>query len=501
MLQCGHRRELSTTAEARKEPTLTSGGQPSDTVPDEVDSPETTVPSGRRASHVSRNLTQGSIPGNLLFLAWPQVLEGLFTVADHLADLFWAGRLGYLILAGVGVAQHFTALALTGRQGMDTAMRAMIARAVGAGDPRLASYIAVQAFALSLVLFGVLTIAGIVSTEAMLRLLGVSEAVIGEASVYMQVKFVAMAMAGVRLMSGASLQAAGDAITPMRASIVERIFHVVVSPFLIFGWSGFPEMGIAGAAAAQVGANMLAAFINLFVLFRGTSRLHLTVRGYRTDFPLLWRLVRIGAPASVTGLERSISQLVLVRLVTPFGDYALAAYGLTRRLEMLANMGANGVGMATGVIAAQNLGAGEPQRAKATAIWGLGYVALFKALMAMLFFSLGSHLLGLFSGEPELVDLAVMWLQIQVVGYVFMGVRQVLIQTIQVSGDTVPVMLTTLAGMWLIELPLALVLPGLMGLGQFGIAWATVISLIFGAVVLQAYLLTGRWTRVKVIEA
>ena len=93
-----------------------------------------------------------------------------------------------------------------------------------------------------------------------------------------------------------------------------------------------------------------------------------------------------------------------------------------------------------------------------------------------------------------------MWLQIQVVGYVFMGVRQVLIQTIQVSGDTVPVMLTTLAGMWLIELPLALVLPGLMGLGQFGIAWATVISLIFGAVVLQAYLLTGRWTRVKVIE-
>ena len=229
--------------------------------------------------------------------------------------------------------------------------------------------------------------------------------------------------------------------------------------------------------------------------------MHLTVRGYRTDFPLLWRLVRIGAPASVTGLERSISQLVLVRLVTPFGDYALAAYGLTRRLEMLANMGANGVGMATGVIAAQNLGAGEPQRAKTTAIWGLGYVALFKALMAMLFFSLGSHLLGLFSGEPELVDLAVMWLQIQVVGYVFMGVRQVLIQTIQVSGDTVPVMLTTLAGMWLIELPLALVLPGLMGLGQFGIAWATVISLIFGAVVLQAYLLTGRWTRVKVIEA
>jgi len=42
-----------------------------------------------------------------------------------------------------------------------------------------------------------------------------------------------------------------------------------------------------------------------------------------------------------------------------------------------------------------------------------------------------------------------------------------------------------------------LVLPGLMGLGQFGIAWATVISLIFGAVVLQAYLLTGRWTRVN----
>src|SRR3989304_2146016 len=96
---------------------------------------------GRLASaYLTRNLTEGSIPKNLWFLAWPQMVEGVLNVVDQMADLFWAGRgFGSRAIAGIGVAQTYTGMAMTGRMGIDTPMRAMVSRAVGAGDVGLAN--------------------------------------------------------------------------------------------------------------------------------------------------------------------------------------------------------------------------------------------------------------------------------------------------------------------------------------------------------------------------
>ena len=96
-----------------------------------------------------RDLTTGSIPKNLFSLAWPQVIESILNVADQMADIIWAGRLGTRSVAGLGVSQTFVMTASSGRMGLDMGMRAMIARAVGAGDIGRANHVALQAFTLS----------------------------------------------------------------------------------------------------------------------------------------------------------------------------------------------------------------------------------------------------------------------------------------------------------------------------------------------------------------
>jgi hypothetical protein len=105
---------------------------------------------GRRSLYATRDLTQGSVPKTLFFLGWPQVVEGLLNVVDQMADLFWAGRgVGSKAIAGLGVAQSYTQLIMTGRQGLDAGMQAMIARAIGAGRVGLANHVALQAFTLT----------------------------------------------------------------------------------------------------------------------------------------------------------------------------------------------------------------------------------------------------------------------------------------------------------------------------------------------------------------
>jgi putative MATE family efflux protein len=422
-------------------------------------------------------------------------------VADQVVDLVWAGRLpgGFRAIAGLGVGQSFTQFGMMARQGLDQSLRAMVARAVGAGNIPLANHVALQAFTLTGIYSLLMVLVGVLLTDVFLRLIGASEAVKAETAMYMRVQFIGMATMGFRQASGSALQSAGDVITPLKATTVTRVCHIIVTPFLMFGWWWFPTLGLPGAALANVLAQLTGCAINFYVLFRGHSYLHLTLRGYRVDYPLLWRLIKIGAPASIAGTERATAQLVLLRLVAPFGDVAMAAYALTRRLEMFANFGSMGVGQAAGTMVGQNLGAGRPDRARQSVGWALVYVSVAKGVIGGLLMLFPAAVVVVFTGEADVVALASVWLRIQVVAAIFMGLAMVFQQSYNTAGDTLAPMVVTLLAVWCVELPLAWWLSHGAGVGVLGIGYAAIAGMAARVGCYVPYFFWGRWLRVKVI--
>ena len=107
--------------------------------------------------HTCRNLTQGSVPRILWFLGWPQITEGVVGILDQITDLIWVGRLGFHLLAGLGVVQTCIMLVITARIGLEIGMRTMIARVVGARRMSVGNHILLQAISVT-VLFGVAVI-------------------------------------------------------------------------------------------------------------------------------------------------------------------------------------------------------------------------------------------------------------------------------------------------------------------------------------------------------
>jgi putative MATE family efflux protein len=291
-------------------------------------------------------------------------------------------------------------------------------------------------------------------------------------------------------------------MTPMKATMVSRIIHIFLSPALVFGLLFFPDLGIAGAALAAIVANAVGLGMNLRSLMTGRSRLHLKLSEYRFDPHMIWQIIKVGTPAALNGAERSIAQLVLTRFVTPFGDNAVAAFTLTRRVEMFSNLGSQGFGQAAGIIVGQNLGAGKPLRARKTIIWAIGYVLTVKCIFCTLLFFFPDVFLSLFTREQELLDIGSTWIRIQVFGYLAMGATQVLMQSYQTAGDTVFPAIVTLIAMWGVEVPLAWVLPEAgLGLGQYGIAVAVMLAAFSRLVLLVPYYFTGRWMRVSMFDA
>ena len=459
------------------------------------------IPQGRmRSAYATRDLTTGGVRRNLWFIAWPQMVAGVFNASDQLADIFWAAKVaGFNAIGGVGVAQAYGQLIMMARMGLDVGMQAMIARAVGARRLDLANHTMLQAFTLTFLLSLVLTVFGILFAPFLLRIVGVSEAVADVAVVYLQFQFVSSGIQSFRQTTGAALQASGDTFTHMKSTIASRVLHLIISPFLIFGWFGLPDMGIAGAAAANAVAQVVGVVWNLYALSSGSSRLRLSLLDYRMDLPLMWRIIKIGAPATATQMERGLSEMVLIRLVSPFGDIALAAYSLTRRLERLTNIGSQGMGRASGILVAQNLGAEQPARARSTVKWAVAYVMVIRGSAGALLIAFPAFFIGLFSNEPEFVETAVVWLRIQAVAGTLLGGGQVFQQSFNIAGDTLAPMLVTFMSMWVMEVPLAFVLSRWTPAEALGVAIAIAIAMFVRFALYGGYYFTGRWLRVGVL--
>ena len=119
-------------------------------------------------------------------------------------------------------------------------MRSMIARAVGARQLAQANHVLVQSFLLTSVLAVVMIAVGLFLAEPLLRIIGMSDAAVEQGTGYMQVQLIAMACLSYHRLFGGALQASGDSITPLKAALVSRVIHIVLSPILIFGWLGCP---------------------------------------------------------------------------------------------------------------------------------------------------------------------------------------------------------------------------------------------------------------------
>jgi putative MATE family efflux protein len=376
----------------------------------------------------------------------------------------------------------------------------MVSRAIGMGNLPLAQLTVFQAATVTGVFWLVIATIGITFTEPMLRGLGVSETVIDKAAPYMRVQFAGQGFMSFQQLFSNALIASGDPMTPMKTQLVSRVVHGVLSPFLVFGLLGLPGLGISGAAVAAATANGIALAINARALFSGRSRLHLKFSEYRIDPRLMWQIVRIGVPAAINGAERSVSQLILVGLVTPFGDNSLAAFTLTRRVEMFANLGSQGFGQASGVIVGQSLGAGKPARAKQTVMWAIGYVMAVKTVLTILLFFLPDVFLRLFTRDAELLDVASTWVRIQCIGYLALGSGQVFMQSYMTAGATVFPMVVVLVTIWGVQQPLAHFLSQ-TSLGQYGIAWAVSIAMGVRIIFFVPYYLSGRWMRARIFDS
>jgi putative MATE family efflux protein len=467
-------------------------------MPGDSDAAPGIVPPGKKkdrllARRLGRDWTQGNILKNLMQLSWPMMITQTLMSLGPTIDMVWVGKLGAVAVAAVGVSGVVVHLAQGVMMGFTQGMRALVARAIGAKDHDEAHLVAQQAVVVAAAFAILMALIGHFFGERIVSFVSSNPEIIRMGSIYLRIEFIGGATMTFRMMMDGIMQASGDSVNPMWITIIYRLFHLVLCPFLIFGWWIFPDMGVRGAAYTGVIAQSLGIILGLRVLIGARSQVQLTFRNFRFAPGVIWRIIRIGFPASIAGTQRSLNQFFLQKFMAPFGASALAAHVIVQRLEMFIMMPAMSFGQGAGVLVGQNLGARKPERAQKSAWTAVMVVELFAVVFSLVLYIWTTQVIRLFNNDLAMDTIAVQFVHIAVVGWLLMGFQFVLMSCLQGAGDTVPTMIINIVTTWVITIPLAYYLPVYTDFGALGIRWAMTASMVIGAIANVAYFRGGRW--------
>jgi Na+-driven multidrug efflux pump len=210
------------------------------------------------------------------------------------------------------------------------------------------------------------------------------------------------------------------------------------------------------------------------------------------------RLVRVSLTGIVQMLIPHIAWISLMRIVSVFGNAALAGYTIAIRIVVFFILPAWGLSGAAATLVGQNLGARQPERAEQS-VWKTGvYNALVMGGVGAIFIVFPGPLVRLFTHDPEIVSIAAACLRIVSIGNIGYAYEMVMVQAFNGAGDTVTPTLVNFFGFIVLEIPFAYALAIPLGMHSKGVYWAINVSESAIAVAMVLLFRRGRWKEKKI---
>src|SRR5690606_28026236 len=193
-----------------------------------------------------------------------------------------------------------------------------------------------------------------------------------------------------------------------------------------------------------------------------------------------------------------MSWIFLMRVLSDVGSEAVAGATITLRIVMFTMMPAHGMANAAATLVGQNLGADQPDRAESS-VWKVGtYNMIFLLIVSVIFFIFSRSLVGIFSGDPEVIAIGSEWMRIMALSYFVYGWWMVSVSAFNGSGDTTTPTKINFVFFWLIQIPLAYFLALYLDWGHSGVFWAVFVSETSVGLFTLWLFKKGKWKEMKV---
>jgi putative MATE family efflux protein len=430
-------------------------------------------------------------PSRLIWrLALPAIVGLSANALYQTVDIMFLGWLGTEAVSAVsGVFPILILLAAVG-EGIAVGTSSLAARLLGAGHGEEANQTATTGLALALAAGVVLTSVSLWHMDGLLHAVGVTEASLPLARAYLQIALCGYPLLLLQIFGDFLAISEGRTRFSMWVLIVAFGVNAALDPLLIFGL----EMGVRGAAAATLLAQMTAVFAYIGYFALGIGQLRILPGMRRVSGAILANIAVLGVPAALATSFTALAFALVYGTAAQFGDTAVAGIGIALRLFTLGALPVFGFCLGARAVLGFAWGAGDKARTAEALGVMLRATTAFCAAYSAIVLIFAPEILSIFTASPELAAAALRASRACFLFFAFFGLYVVLLTFLQTAGKALPAALVLLAPQGYFLIPGLLILPPIYGFDGL-LASQIIAAALTGA--LSAWLLTWQLTLLK----
>lgn len=417
--------------------------------------------------HMEEN-KMGTMPvGKLLYsMALPMIISMMVQALYNIVDSMYVSRISEAALTAVSLVFPIQNLMIAIATGTGVGINALLSRALGAKQFDKADKAAQHGVFLGIVSSLVIMVLMFFLASPFMSVQTDDPVIHDGGVVYLRICCCVSIGLFVQIMMERLLASTGRTNLTMISQLAGAIINIIMDPVMIFGYGPFPEMGIAGAAAATVLDQCIGALIGIWLNHHFNHEISLTRIPFRIDPGFIREVYAIAVPSIVmvsigSLMTFGMNMILMQQLNSPTGA---AVFGVYFKLNSIIFMPVFGLNNAMVPIIAYNYGAKHKARIKQTirdsVIFGEAVM-----LIGFGFFQLmPDRLLAIFNASEEMTAIGTHALRVISLSFLFAGICVVLSSVMQAMGKAFYSMITSIARQLVILLPSAWILAKLSGL-------------------------------------
>ncbi len=362
-----------------------------------------------------KNLTKGNISKLILSMAIPAAIGMFFQTMFNVTDTFYVGLISTEALAAMTMAFPIFMLIIGLGNGISVGSAALISNFLGENKKEIAKKYAWQAIGFSIIISAILMILGLTFIDPLLKFMGATVITIALAKDYALIILYGAPLFILVHTLNAGLMSIGDTKSLRNALVIGFFLNLILDPFFMYGWLGFPAMGIKGIALCTV----IIQFLSMIYLFIKVIKSKIIsfdkIKNVIPNLKFYKNIAKQGFPASLNMIIMSVGMIILMYFLKAFGDAAIAAWGVASRIEQIIGLPAIGLGMAMLAISGQNNGAKKYTRIKQALNTSLKYGLYMILTGAILIIIFAKQLITFFTADPQVIAIGIIALRISAI--------------------------------------------------------------------------------------
>lgn len=450
-----------------------------------------------RKASIEKNLTEGSVVKLLLQFALPFMFSNLIQSLYNVADMLIVGNYsGTAAISGVNIGGQVTFILTNIIIGLTAGGTVIIAQYLGSGDRKGVKETIGTLLSFLLVVGIAFTVIMLILSDKVLWLLQTPEESYQQARDYLDVTLLGtLFIFGYNAFS-AILRGFGDSKRPMIFVSIACTINVVLDLLLV----GVYGMEARGAAIATVVSQAISMILCIIYLVRSDFAFDFRLSSFRFYKERFVTILRLGIPLSIQNVIVNFSFLVLTSIANGMGVNASAAVGIVGKYNGFAILPAIAVGSSVSVMAAQNMGAGEIDRARKTFFTGFAFAFSITFIVFVITQLFPVQILSLFDDDPNTISAGVEYIRTFSFDYLIVPATFCLNGLITGAGHTTITSVCGILSSIGFRVPIAVLFGLVLKKGLWGLGLAAPTASFASGLILLVYYATGKWKKSMVVE-